>query len=122
MPTTPNGAHRTAKSVDEQFIALVLADEQLLEAEFDAIIAHEWASRPPPGRHWGARLAADHPLFHPVVPRGGGHPTRVPPRPGVGGWCRQRSPPGRPAPRAGRPHGIPGAAHHHARIRDDDDR
>jgi hypothetical protein len=77
----------------EEFLALVCSDEQLLRAEFDAIIAAEWPDLPPaePGRGDAAgrlpgtarrrRLVSD--------PRRADRLRR----PGVGGWARQRSPP-----------------------------
>ena len=36
--------------VDEDFVQLVCADEQLLRAEFDAIIDREWPARHPPAQ------------------------------------------------------------------------
>jgi hypothetical protein len=68
----------------EQFLDVVLGDEDLLRAEFDAIIADAWddppraARRPPPPR----RLARSEP---------GG--LRYARRPGLSAWARQRSPP-----------------------------
>ena len=41
MPPTPAVQHATANSATEQFLELVLADEQLLREEFDAIITQE---------------------------------------------------------------------------------
>jgi len=42
-----------APRIDEQFLDLICSDDELLAAEFDAIIAAEWptppASRPRPG-------------------------------------------------------------------------
>ena len=42
----PGGPAGAARSVDEEFLDLVCADEELLRAEFDAIIAQEWSSSP----------------------------------------------------------------------------
>ena len=47
MPTTPALADTAARTVDEQFLGLMCSDEDLLRAEFDAIIAAEWPSPPP---------------------------------------------------------------------------
>jgi hypothetical protein len=47
MPTTPALADTAARTVDEQFLALMCSDADLLRAEFDAIIAAEWPSPPP---------------------------------------------------------------------------
>src|SRR5688572_15123601 len=82
---------------DEEFLELMCDDEDLLRAEFDAIIAREWPSRPPP---------ADPPAGSPTPgPRERGRPaapvlraSRGRPRtPGAGGRSRQRSPPRRTA-------------------------
>ena len=100
MPTTPTVEDRTVKCVDEQFLELVLADEQLLRAEFDAIITQAWASRPPPVRRRGASPAADSHPREPLVPPTPGAHWRRRRRPGLGGWRRQRSPP-RLTPAAG---------------------
>ena len=42
----PDGFDDT-RSTEEQFLDLLLADEELLRAEFDAIIAAEWPGPPP---------------------------------------------------------------------------
>ena len=93
---------RATLGTDEQFLQLIYADEDLLRAEFDAIIAAEWPSPPPvepasagadgrPGR--GERRGH---IGAPPPPR--------PPHTGVGARPRQRSPPGsRPSP----PHRTP---------------
>lgn len=89
MPTTPATAHMAA----EQFLELVLADEQLLQEEFDAIVAEEWDPQPPLTRP-GSDAPATGPRPHdPSAPRGRGlRATRLS-HPGAGGWRRQRSPP-----------------------------
>jgi hypothetical protein len=94
---------RPALAADEQFLALLCADEELLRAEFEAIIAAEWPTtptRPPAGRNacvppgGGARA-------------GGSASTMPPPDrslcPGGPGWVRQRSPPDRRAQPASTP-------------------
>jgi len=47
IPAAPVGETR---SQEEEFLALVYADEELLRAEFDAIIAREWPTSRPPAR------------------------------------------------------------------------
>jgi hypothetical protein len=81
-----------AQTVDEQFLALVCSDEDLLRAEFDAIIAAEWpsppANTPAHGAADGRRGGGAH--RHQLA-RVAGPVAR--PHPGIGGWARQRSPP-----------------------------
>ncbi|HEX5495658.1 MAG TPA: hypothetical protein VFX70_13895 [Mycobacteriales bacterium] len=85
------GTDNAAEAVDEEFWALVCGDEELLSAEFDAIVAAEWPSPPvhSPGR------SADHgrPGGPAHEPTHGLHPRARPAHPGVDGWSRQRSPP-----------------------------
>ncbi|HEU5267664.1 MAG TPA: hypothetical protein VFU35_13235 [Jatrophihabitans sp.] len=91
MHPIPEAGGRTCE--DEQFLALICSDEQLLRAEFDAIIAAEWPSRPPPAPGRGA--AAERParaIRGRAVQRVPGLASR-PRHPGIGGWARQRSPP-----------------------------
>ena len=92
MPQTrpPDSAEDT-RSAEEQFLDLLLADDDLLQAEFDAIIAAEWPGPPPnrprrrvrgdpdPGRRRHRATATKRP--------GAGR------RPPVDGSARQRSPP-----------------------------
>jgi len=97
MPTTPGTADTTARTVDEQFLDLIYSDQELLAAEFNAIIAAEWPS-PPANPH--GRGATDRPppvgqpTAQPTLPT-----TRAsrPQHPDTGGWARQRSPPPRQA-------------------------
>lgn len=79
---------------EEQFLDLVYSDEDLVQAEFEAIIAAEWPTPPP------ARPPLRRPAFRPPTPpdrhwrqaRVERLATR-PRHPGIGGWARQRSPP-----------------------------
>jgi hypothetical protein len=89
--TLPVAASPVRASQEEEFLALLCADEQLVRAEFDAIIAAGWPAPPPgPGSRMPARGGP------PARPR-----RRFPDRsrqcrvrhPGAGGWRRQRSPP-----------------------------
>ena len=83
----------TTRRVDETFLELLCADEELLRAEFDAIIAAEWPSAPPglPG------LSADAEQRRRRTRQRREASAATLPRwhrdPGAGGWYRQRSPP-----------------------------
>lgn len=95
MPQTVPAARLTSgRTAEEEFLALICADEQLLRSEFDAIIAAEWPE-PTPTRRGGAD-DAERP--HRRERAGAGRdpdrpgPTRAR-HPGIGGWARQRSPP-----------------------------
>jgi hypothetical protein len=91
----PCSASSAALTADEQFLKLLDGDEELLRAEFDAIIAAEWPSTPPesPGDEH-----VDEPAGR--TAQSGAHADRAqlpnrPRHPGIGGWARQRSPPAR---------------------------
>jgi len=79
------------EATDRRFLAVVLGDHELLEHEFQALLAESWGS-PPTGR-------ALHPTpAGPSVPgsRPAASDRRLPTRPhhpGLGGWGRSRSPP-----------------------------
>ncbi|MGI8881289.1 MAG: hypothetical protein ACR2KJ_12460, partial [Jatrophihabitans sp.] len=45
--TDPDPRGDVARSSGEQFVDLSCSDDDLVQAEFDAIIAAEWPSRPP---------------------------------------------------------------------------
>ena len=106
MPTAPTHQNPTEDTAADQFLELVLADEQLLRDEFDAIIAQEWATCPPPVRDRGTSPAADSPPRRSLRPRGrGATACRPPQHPGADGWGRERSPPDiLPGSRAAPPH------------------
>jgi hypothetical protein len=84
-----------AQSMEAEFLALICADDDLLRAEFDAIITAEWPTPPPRPRNYtrgrqrreGAgrsrHRSAARPSWLQDQPR----------RPGVGAWSRERSPP-----------------------------
>jgi hypothetical protein len=78
------------RSTDEQFLALVLCDEQLVRAEFEAII--EASSDGPPSNSVTAAVADRWPDRSWSDPTRAGLPPIGPP--GGGGSARQRSPPG----------------------------
>jgi hypothetical protein len=93
MPTTPAAHFDAAPSVDEEFLELVYADEQLLRAEFDAIVAREWPTGHPPARPTAASPGTDpRPRRH-LGPRGMRATRREPRHPGAARSRRQRSPP-----------------------------
>jgi hypothetical protein len=54
----PDSAEDT-RSAEEQFLDRLLADDDLLQAEFDAIIAAEWPGRPPNLPHRRVRDGPD---------------------------------------------------------------
>jgi hypothetical protein len=85
---------------EEEFLALLCADEELLRAEFDAIIAELWPGTPgdPPGD------AADERAAPALRSSSSGCQRKLPNRPrypGVAEGSRQRSPPA--ARQAGKP-------------------
>lgn len=95
-PTDSSEQDVLEDTLEEQFLALVCSDEDLLQAEFEAIIAAEWPTPP-----------AAHPPLHRPARRPPGRPAGQwrevtlerlasrPRHPGIGGWARQRSPPNR---------------------------
>ena len=94
MNTTSSAVQASASTVDDQFLAVVCDDPDLLEAEFEAIIAAEWPDLPP------TRPARRHARVPPVPERSGepwrpSGPDREPVgRRDVAGWAApQRSPP-----------------------------
>jgi hypothetical protein len=78
---------------EAEFLDLICADEELLRAEFDAIIAAGWPTEPPTVRGVGRRRE------HPPAGGQGAHPrpgpllSRQPDAPEVRARSRQRSPP-----------------------------
>lgn len=90
VPADPVGA---VLGVDEQFLELMCADEELLRAEFDAIIAEEWAGSPPQPDPPAASSGAGPWPRGQRLPRGCLATARRPHHPGADGWSRQRSPP-----------------------------
>ena len=85
MPTTRATRDTRARTVDEQFLDLICSDEDLLRAEFDAIIAAEWSSPPTTT----PRHAAAHQRPTNDAPRGAAariaSPVTRPRHPGIGG-------------------------------------
>src|SRR6478735_2298755 len=82
-----------AASTAEQFVELLCADEDLLRAEFDAIIAAEWPE-PPPTEPDGGLAPARRPRE--AGRRARARAARAPSRARqlvIGGMIRERSPP-----------------------------
>jgi hypothetical protein len=77
---------RADAATHEEFLDVILADDELLRAEFDAIIADAW---PDPPR------AAAQPPHRRLRTWGRGRIAQGPHRPGLAAWARQRSPPPR---------------------------
>ena len=90
-PTLQSDGVEATHSADEQFLDLLLADEDLLRAEFDGIIAAEWPGPPRDRPSRGVR-AEQQPGETRRRVRAAGPPGR-PRHPRTGGWPRQRSPP-----------------------------
>jgi hypothetical protein len=80
-----------APTVDEQFVRLIFSDEELSQAEFEAIIAGEWPPPVSPPIHEQAGAPTSD-ASHGTDAWVAGRVTR-PHHPGIGGWARQRSPP-----------------------------
>lgn len=77
--------------VDEQFAAIVCADDEWVRAEFDALVAAAWDDPPATPGPVARPPAAGRP-----APRWRPEPERPPRRDvGVEAWARQRSPPGK---------------------------
>ncbi len=85
--------HGATPAVEDDFLALVYADAQLLRAEFDAIIAAGWpSSRPPATPAASSWTTTGHAAREPAPP--GDRAARGRPRPPGGALRgRQRSPP-----------------------------
>jgi hypothetical protein len=100
MPQISHTAGLAAmRGADEQFLDVICADEDLVRAEFDAIIAAEWPS-PPPARPDRGADAERRPCR--TRQRREASVADLPSRPrhpGIGGWTRQRSPPPTPGVR-----------------------
>ncbi len=93
MPTFPTSQHESTLTAEEEFLAIVCSDEDLLRAEFEAILAAEWPSLPPDPP------ADDAAVERPPGParrQPRGSQARLPTRarhPGIDRWSQQRSPP-----------------------------
>jgi hypothetical protein len=85
VPVTPTdlSGHGTrpdaaARDIDDEFVALVYSDEELLRDEFDALIAAAWYGAPPPtaGHDEAAECRPDR-VKHDLLPTGGDHRAAV---------------------------------------------
>ena len=77
-----------AQTLEEEFLALLCEDEDLVRAEFDEIIEANWGEPPPPPAP--LQPIPSTPYLDRCLPHGR---TRVP----IGRPARQRSPPARKA-------------------------
>jgi hypothetical protein len=83
--------HSSVRGLDAEFLDLICADEELLRAEFDAIVAAGWPTEPRATRATGRRLGG--------LPAGGrgvasiGIQAQERDAPEVRARSRQRSPP-----------------------------
>jgi hypothetical protein len=95
--TVPDAVEAAAgiDEVEEKFLDLVYADEELLRAEFDAIIAEEWGQPTPPARRRPARPPAPPPQRHERHHGSAGGPPGRQHHPAGEGRSRQRAPPAR---------------------------
>ncbi|MDQ1735651.1 MAG: hypothetical protein QOH56_1902 [Pseudonocardiales bacterium] len=93
MPTIPTPHLESTLADEDEFLEILCSDEDLVRAEFDAIIAAEWPSLPPDAPDDDDTVERS-PGRTRCAPRGGqaGLPDR-PRHPGIGGWSRERSPP-----------------------------
>jgi hypothetical protein len=97
MPTTSGRLGSAVDDTAEQFRALICSDEDLLQAEFDAIIAAELPIPSTPRPRCGIVGDGNFTGAQGRPAPTGADPTIQSPHPGVGGWGRQRSPPPAPA-------------------------
>jgi hypothetical protein len=85
---------RATRETDEAFFEIIFGDDELVRAEFDAIIAAQWPCTPPP-REPDDGAVADRGR-RPARPRHEPSGSVLPNRrryPGGGRWCHGRSPP-----------------------------
>jgi hypothetical protein len=87
-----NAAPPAATPVEQAFIDLVCQDEQLLRAEFDALIAASWQTPRRPVPPAPPRRPPPFARRFPAPPAGGG-PAPVQRVPDDKRWRRQRAPP-----------------------------
>lgn len=86
-----------ARSIREAFVEVVEHDDDLMRAEFDALIDACW-HRPPPPPPARPQPASRPPLW-PVRPATGDPFVAVDAAPEGTRWCRQRAPPAPPTHR-----------------------
>jgi hypothetical protein len=93
MQQTHPDSFDDTRSTEEQFLDLLLADDELLRAEFDAIIAAEWPGSPPNLPHRRVRGEPDAGGKRRHRAAATKAPAPLGRRPHVDGSARQRSPP-----------------------------
>ena len=91
MPTISTARHESTLA-PEQFLEIVCSDDDLVRAEFDAIVAAEWPRLPPdaPDEDDAEERSPD--TTRRARTGRSGQPPR-PPHLGMRGWSRERSPP-----------------------------
>lgn len=89
----------------EQFLAVLCAEEELLRAEFDAIVTAEWPAPAPPHTVVGVYAEDAGPGKRARRGARGAPPWGRPSSSGISRWARQRSPP--PPPMAPKPTPTP---------------
>jgi hypothetical protein len=105
MPSVPTLGRESTLAAEDEFLAIVCSDEDLVQAEFDAIIAAQWPGLPPdPPEDDDAVERSPGPMPIPPI-RGRARLSDRPHHPGIGGWSRERSPPPRQAAASGRQEG-----------------
>jgi len=82
MTITSSEGVRPDPRIDEQFIDIICADDALMQAEFEAIVAAEWAMSPPvprtgSGAADGRSVGRDHRRPAPRLGSGENRPERV---------------------------------------------
>ncbi|WP_338184955.1 hypothetical protein [Jatrophihabitans sp.] len=95
MTTTATSGQVGTATIEEEFLAIIASDAEIVRGEFEAIIAAEWPD-PPPTEPGGAD-AVGRPLQGQGRRRAArtGRLLRRPRSPGVDGARRERSPPPR---------------------------
>ncbi len=81
-----------ARDLDQLLVDLICADEDLVRAEFEAIVAAEWPSTPPTDPA-GAAPAKPAPRRDRRRRSRSAAVVGRPRHPGIGEWRRERSPP-----------------------------
>jgi len=83
-----------ADRLDDEFVDLICEDDELVRAEFDALVAACWDLTPPPARPPAPSRPARQPPGWPVVSASDVSPDPPAPSPPLRRrWNRQRSPP-----------------------------
>jgi hypothetical protein len=105
-PQRSDVAVAAANEVEEKFLALVYADEELLRAEFDALIAATWDQPRQPAGPRRASRPTPPPRRRPRPEFARPGPMRAQHYPGAEARTRQRAPPDRTSNQAPHPVGA----------------